>query len=241
MNQITTILFDFGGTLDTNGVHWSEAYWDGYLSAKVDIPKTQYEKAFVKAGEELLENLINAENTFYDTISLQIQQQLSILNQEKLISIEDIEIFHKLILDSCYKTVLFNIDNARSILQLLNKHYKLGIVSNFYGNMQTVLKEFKIDEFFSVVIDSAVLGIRKPDPEIFLAATRSLQCDPKKTVVIGDSYDRDIMPAKSVGFKTIWLKSRSWKEETRSKDADLIIDNLENLKPIFLKYYQYNS
>ncbi len=241
MDQITTILFDFGGTLDTNGVHWSEAYWDGYQFAKVDISKALYEKAFVKAGEELLENLIKPENTFHDTISLQIKQQLNILNQEKLISSEEIDIYHKLILDSCYKTVLFNMERARTILQLLNKHYKLGIVSNFYGNMQTVLKEFKINEFFSVVIDSAVLGIRKPDPEIFLAATRSLQCDPKKTVVIGDSYDRDIMPAKSVGFKTIWLKSRSWKEETRSKDADLIVDNLENLKPIFLKYYQYNS
>lgn len=241
MNQIKSILFDFGGTLDTNGVHWSEAYWDGYQAAGVKIEKRDYEKAFVKIGEELLSNYIKPDFTFKETISLQIEQQLNYLSQGGHISEEEIRRYHLIILDFCYNSVLNNMNKVRSLLKLLSQNYDLGIVSNFYGNMGTVLKEFKIGDLFKVVIDSKVVGIRKPDPNIFLLASKALDCLPNHSVVIGDSYDRDIMPAKSVGFNTIWLKSRSWKEELRSKEADLIINDIENLKPIFLKYYQYNS
>ena len=42
IQSIRAILFDYGGTLDTLGVHWREKFWDAYLQAVVTILKSDY-------------------------------------------------------------------------------------------------------------------------------------------------------------------------------------------------------
>ena len=79
------------------------------------------------------------------------------------------------------------------------------LVTNFYGNMNTVLAEFGIDHLFKDVIESAVVGVRKPDPAIFRLGVDALGLTPAETVMIGDSPDKDIIPAQSIGCKTVWL------------------------------------
>ena len=42
-------LFDFGGTIDTDGVHWSEKYWELYKRFKIETSKTDFERSFVES------------------------------------------------------------------------------------------------------------------------------------------------------------------------------------------------
>ena len=52
-------------------------------------------------------------------------------------------------------------------MQKLSEHYKLVLVSNFYGNIQTILKDLELFDFFSDIVESSVVGVRKPDPAIY--------------------------------------------------------------------------
>ena len=69
------------------------------------------------------------------------------------------------------------------------------LVSNFYGNIHQVLNEFDLDGLFDSIIESAVVGVRKPDPAIFTLGVKALGMAAEDTVVVGDSYTKDIVPA----------------------------------------------
>ena len=53
MESIKGIIFDYGGTIDSRGVHWSEIIWDGYRAAGIDIDKETFRQAYVHAEREL--------------------------------------------------------------------------------------------------------------------------------------------------------------------------------------------
>ena len=75
--------------------------------------------------------------------------------------------------------------------------------------MHTVLEEFGLSHLFKDVIESAVAGVRKPDPEIFRLGVAALGLEPQETVMIGDSPDKDILPAQSIGCQTFQITPSS--------------------------------
>ena len=113
------------------------------------------------------------------------------------------------------------------------KQYPLVLVSNFYGNIDTVLKDFQIDHLFGSIIESAVVGVRKPDPLIFKLGVEKLNVPTENIVVIGDSYDKDIVPATNIGCQTIWLKSIGWSAYKGNETASSIILDFSELKNVF--------
>ena len=62
------MLFDFGGTIDSDGVHWSEKYWELYVRHKIDVPKQAYEKSFVESERLLFLDPGLPKATFEETI-----------------------------------------------------------------------------------------------------------------------------------------------------------------------------
>ena len=222
------ILFDFGGTIDTDGVHWSEKYWDLYEQFSVGVTKKAYEHAFVESEKMLLQYTDLPRATFHKTLHKQLTLQFSILKLD-----DDDGLINEMT-DACYEDVRRVIARASKILGDLKKRYQLGVVSNFYGNLEIVCKEFGLDQYFGVMIDSAVVGVRKPDPEIFAKALRSMDVLAREAFVVGDSYDRDIVPGKTLGCKTIWLNGQSWLTPPSTSSADHTIRKFEEIKKILL-------
>ena len=107
------------------------------------------------------------------------------------------------------------------------------LVSNFYGNVQAVLSDFGLLEYFDDIIESAVVGVRKPDPAIFGLGVDKLGLPGSSIVVIGDSYTKDIVPAAKNGCQTIWLKGLGWSDDAEDATADLIISDFMELKAVF--------
>jgi putative hydrolase of the HAD superfamily len=104
------------------------------------------------------------------------------------------------------------------------------LVSNFYGNMAVVLQEFGFDGLFREVIESAVVGVRKPDPRIFTLGVEALGLKPEEVVVVGDSMDKDIIPAKQAGCQTVWLKGEGWTNDPMDESIpDRTITDLSDL------------
>ena len=104
------------------------------------------------------------------------------------------------------------------------------LVSNFYGNIHEVLHEFRLDEFFEEVIESAVVGIRKPDCRIFELGVKALGLKPEEVTVVGDSFYKDIEPAIKAGCKTIWFKGEGWTSQTYDESVpDQVITDLSQI------------
>lgn len=234
MNNIKGILFDFGGTIDTNGIHWSEMIWMAYETNKIAVKKAAYEKAYVYAERSLNTRGINEKTTFYEMLNQKLILQLKFLQNEKYLECESVELTAKQLVDTCYEKVQQNIMQQKDVLIYLKTKYKLGLVSNFYGNMKTVVNEFDLGNIFTEIIDSQVIGIRKPDPLIWEASMKLLGLTSGETLIVGDSYINDIAPAKYLDCKAIWLKGKSWHDQNQFEhfSADKIIYNLNELKII---------
>ena len=138
------------------------------------------------------------------------------------------------IAEYCYLTAFESVGKAKSLLELLSKKYKLVLVSNFYGNIETVLKDFGILKLFPDIIESAVVGIRKPDPAIFALGVEKCMCTPEEVIVIGDSYKKDIIPAESLGCRTVWIKGEGWDNSEDGISHQQIITDFMELKEILL-------
>ena len=116
------------------------------------------------------------------------------------------------------------------MLEELHGHYPLVLVSNFYGNIEAVLNDYLMRDLFKSVIESSVVGVRKPDPKIFALGVEALNLPAEKVLVVGDSFDKDIVPAHSLGCVTAWFKGETWEEKHHDESlARLIIKDLEDL------------
>jgi FMN phosphatase YigB (HAD superfamily) len=231
--MMKAILFDFGGTLDTNGIHWSEKYWEVYCYFNVPVSKKQYEESYVYS-EKILPGIIKPNYNYQATILKQIEIQLLFLEENKYLDGKTANVFSEKLTGKCYSDVLDTAGEAGKLLEQLSRQYKLGVVSNFYGNLDTVLQELSLLKYFNTVIDSSHTGIRKPDPQIFRMAVDKLNASATATTVIGDSYDRDIQPAKKLGCSTIWLDGKSWRRPQNTVDADVTIRSLYELPKYLL-------
>lgn len=222
------LLFDFGGTIDTNGVHWSEEFWDAYQRAGIRISKADFENAYVSAEKRMSDTVVRPGDTLRTTLGKQIGLQFESLNHTR--SLHDRATSPELparIAGECYERVRRTIDRLRPVLEACSRRFVLGLVSNFYGNLGAVCAELRIDSLFKVIIDSTEVGVRKPDPRIFQIAIDKLAISTADTLVVGDSYDRDIVPAKGLGCMTIWLRGRSWTSPSDTSSADYVIYSLD--------------
>ena len=200
--MIKGILIDFGGTIDSDGVHWFDAFSEAYALV-ADIPEPLLREAYVHTERTLGTNpIIAPDYSFCKTLQTKIALQTEYMQSKGLVFTKQ-----DTVLDYCYNKVVKHISTvSKPVLEKLSRKYPMVLVTNFYGNMHTVLDEFGLNHLFKDVIESAVVGIRKPDPEIFRLGVRALGLEPQETIMIGDSLEKDILPAQSIGCQTFCLR-----------------------------------
>lgn len=223
------LIFDYGGTLDTCGCHWGMVLWHAYERNAVPVSEELFRKAYVYGERTLATNrIIMPSSTFRDTLSEKIRLQLEWLEGNG--GLLNAQTYHRAILDDVYSLAKQTTGESVKVLRTLVQSHPIVLVSNFYGNIQTVLREFSFDGIFKAVIESAVVGIRKPDERIFSLGVERLALPTEDVTVVGDSYTKDIVPAHSIGCHTVWIKGEGWTEENiENPVADEIISNLTEL------------
>lgn len=82
---------------------------------------------------------------------------------------------------------------------------QLVVVSNADGTVEKSLIELGLRDYFSVVVDSHVVGVEKPDPRIFQYALQKSEAAPGTTLHIGDLYHADIVGARNAGLDAVLL------------------------------------
>ncbi|MBW2457244.1 MAG: HAD family hydrolase [Deltaproteobacteria bacterium] len=81
----------------------------------------------------------------------------------------------------------------------------LGVVSNSEGHIDDLFARVGLDRTFDVIVDSALEGVRKPDPEIFHRACRRLSVEPSRSLYAGDIPEVDVVGAHRAGLEAVLI------------------------------------
>ncbi|MDO9184301.1 MAG: HAD family hydrolase [Bacteriovorax sp.] len=220
MNNVKWLFFDFGGCLDSDGVHSRTLFYNQFINNDIITHKDSME--FFQNAYTLSDNAANAK-------SLVLNSSLSEMNNIMCTSIANNLHFYdqNKILNTAKDISNIQagyLQRNRPILKELKLNYKLGVVSNFTGNLEIILKEFSIDSVFSFVLDSYHVGYSKPNPEIFKLAISKCEVLPNEICFIGDNLERDIIPAKKLGMKTVLITQHG-----HQAISDWELDSIEKL------------
>lgn len=93
------------------------------------------------------------------------------------------------------------LSDTRPFLEGLRKRgFYLGVISNSIGTMEEQLTRLDFAQYFDTVIDSAVVGVEKPHPEIFAIALGRAGVTASETLFVGDTYSTDVGGAQLAGL-----------------------------------------
>jgi FMN phosphatase YigB (HAD superfamily) len=240
MVSITALLFDFGGTLD-GPAHWLDRFIASYRFAGVDISRNELDPAFDHATRTGYgATKIVARFGMTDLVRFLVGHQFEYLRKsgpdQLRATLENSGAAgrHRLVeavTNSFVRETAAGMSHSRDIVAPLKSRFKLGVVSNFYGNLDRVLEEAKLDRLFTAVADSSRIGIFKPDLGIFEAALKKIQCAPESVAMIGDSLGKDCAPARKLGMRTVWLRTEP-RDGEDSVAADVTIRSIDEVGQI---------
>ena len=206
---IETLLFDFGGTLDADGVAWKERFYSHYRAEGLDMAPATFAPIFFAADDALVGSLPYETDLRGTVQELTTKLEAEVARNGAGALKEDGAGGRGRRVASRFLTEASAV-LARNlpVLEALRKRYRLGIVSNFYGNLEAVCHDAGLASLLGVIVDSHRVGAEKPDPAIFRAALEPLRATPATTLLIGDSLRRDREGARRLGMGFIWIAPR---------------------------------
>lgn len=200
LSRVKGVLFDLGGTLDGDGEHWLNRFFVLY---QAHLPRVSFEDlkaAFYEAEAACLAEPGVAGLGLDGLVEFHVRRQLQTL---KVDSPDLGSALSQAFVASCRRCL----ERNAGVLARLFRRFRLGVITNWYGNAERLLAEEGLAPSLCAVVDSKAAGLRKPDPAIFRLALEKLGLPAEQVMYVGDSYGQDIRPAKGEGLITVWLRN----------------------------------
>ena len=242
MKDIRALIFDFGGTLDGNGIHWLERTYQFIQEHHPEITREAFDTADKAAVTTFAFGDSSTEGSYQEGSMLPIGAVASAYaagcSLRETADAIATGIYTRLGLSEELKDAYVNwfcegvaksLAESRRYLETLQDTYKLGVISNNFGNTSGWCDEYGLTPLLEVVIDSTVLGIAKPDARIFEEALSTLRVEPHHAVYIGDSYAADMVGGKNAGLWTAWLVGEQTKPCPDAAMVDVTLAHLHEL------------
>ena len=244
MKNIRALLFDFGGTLDGNGIHWLERTYQFITKHHPEITREAFDTADKAAVAAFALGDTSVVDPQYqigsmvpvvgmasdgaaarctlretsDAIAAGIYQRLGLRAELKDRYVE-----------SFCQDVAASLEENRRWLETLHGTYQLGVISNNFGNTRGWCDEYGLSPLLDVIVDSTAFGAAKPDARIFQHALSELGVAAAEAVYVGDSFVPDMMGAKAVGMWTAWLIGNETKTCPDASMVDVQLRHLHEL------------
>jgi putative hydrolase of the HAD superfamily len=215
-------LFDYGGTLDGEGWHWLDRTVQLYREAGCDLPLERLREAFYGADQAIADEARERSYRLRPLLERHVELQMALLG-------DGARRFAAAVTDGFCAMTERGWSEARRTLERLRSRARLGVVSNFYGNLAAQLDEAGLSPFLDVVVESVHVGLEKPDPAIYRLAAERLGLAPGAIVMVGDNFERDVRAAKRAGMRAIWLR-RGTAEAPEAGVADRVIGSLAEIR-----------
>ncbi len=218
MRDIHALIFDFGGTLDGNGIHWLERAYQFIHERHPEITREAFDEADRATITEFALGDASHEWSYQDgsmlpvgVVASEYAARCSLRETTEAIAVG---IYQRLGLSEKMKDAYVewfctgaaeSLAENRRWLETLHSTYQLAVISNNFGNTRGWCDEYGLSPLLEAIIDSTVLGIAKPDARIFQAALSELDVAPAHAIYVGDSYSADMVGGKNAGLWTAWL------------------------------------
>ena len=126
-----------------------------------------------------------------------------------------------------------------STLEDLASRYKLACITNHFSWVRDRADEAGFGRLIGAWAISAEAGVEKPDPALFRKLLGDAGTTPDRVAMVGDRLDRDIVPAKELGMRTIWvLRNEAPDEPTPEQLAvpDAVARSLDEVPAILDRF-----
>lgn len=222
MTKIRALLFDFGGTLDGDGIHWRDRTYKFIQQVYPEIDRETFDRVDRAAIDRLIDSGSAPQLTLRETMDVIATGIYEGLGLDSDVKDRYVDFFCEGA-QEC-------LDRNRRWLATLRNQYRLGVISNNFGNTQGWCDEYKLSPLLDIVIDSTVVGVSKPAAGIFHAALTGLGVSPEAAIYAGDTYSDDVVGAKGVGMWTAWLVGEEDKECPDASLVDVQLTELQGLQ-----------
>ncbi len=147
--------------------------------------------------------------------------------------VEDMVVAH---METIFNSVSFSKENRDTLLAVKKKNYRVALLSNFdhAPTVYRILDVFGIKDYFDTVVISVEFGWRKPKPCVFNKVLSFLDVTAEEAIFVGDSFEADVIGAKSVGMSAIWVNKRNEPLKSQALTPDYVVSKLPEVKEILL-------
>jgi putative hydrolase of the HAD superfamily len=198
--MIQAVLFDLFETLVTESA--ASVRRASSLAAELGVDETAYRKHW----RSLRPDIVLGRCRFGDALT-QIVHTLGGTPDERLLEqLRSERLKQKAaVLRAVEPDVLAAIDALRA------RGLKLAVVTNSFAEDVAGWDGSPLRPYFDIMLCSSVIGLAKPNPEIYLLACRELRVSPGRALFIGDGADKELDGARSAGLnasRALWFLSR---------------------------------
>ena len=232
MGRYSTILFDVGGTLIRFNLDLlARAYLDAVAPQGLTLDFEQARRVVaalerelpVRQQHQLLSLEVGNGRDFWDDFYADGFRRLGIQADMSAAAAHIRERFQRAEFEMLFDDVIPALEALRAYGDML------GILSNFSANLENLLRQLGVHQYFSFFIVSAMAGIEKPDPKIFELAVHTANRPRAEIVYIGDSVFHDVEGARGAGIDAVLVdrqdQYRDWKG-TRVRNLHELVEYL---------------
>ena len=123
-------------------------------------------------------------------------------------------------------------DGVAETLAVLCQGYQCHVATNAADSteeeIRMALQRGGIDSFISKIFCFRSLGFEKSSDDYFPAILSALDCEPDAVLMVGDSWEKDILTAQSAGIDAVWITPR----ETSKSDTAKVVRQFSDLIPL---------
>jgi HAD superfamily hydrolase (TIGR01509 family) len=125
------------------------------------------------------------------------------------------------------------VPGIETALKQLRKDFICCLASNAVdsdaGLMGLALSRVNLREYFQYLFTSRELGFKKPDPAFYREILRTMNLQTEQCIAVGNDYEKDIVPAKSIGMSAVWYSTHPG--SIAAPCADNTISSMDELVP----------
>ena len=226
MADIEAVLFDFGGTLDHDGVDWFSRFYGHIQDCGGGVEREVFQACADRAAaslcddadvmELLMEGIVGR---LCERAHQNVEKQL-----EQTLPWSGSQIAERFLADARQ-----HLAKNKPIVEEVAQRFRVGCISNNWGNTAGWCEQFELARTFEVMIDSERVGAAKPDERIFLAALEQLNLRAEVCVYVGDRFDCDVLGSRGVGMTPVWITQGAYYGQYDPADPVVRISQLEEL------------
>lgn len=192
--------------------HGKDVYWDEYDARRIETVR-------------------NATGSLAPTMEDTLASFCDSEEEAKALWRETRDIYEEIRAPRPYGVLL---DGIQPMLQRLKSLFRMGVIADQHPPCRDALLNYGLGETLEVIVLSEIIGIKKPDPAIYVAGLERAGCNPEEALYVGDRPDVDTAPAKALGMRTIRFQRGchyAWAEpRCEAEIADITVRDLNSLE-----------